>query len=296
MVRRKGEGEDESAAERLGVDSSVSFQVASVTPQNALPTFARLYGSEEANFAEMVSQMTAAWLVRDEIGEPLGALGLRPSPAYGAEVMGGVFPSSAQHQAAVTLLRAALNAQPQLYAYAEADFFSAEALDAAGLRPFSAYTRMSGPVFTLMPDVPDGFRIVAFSDVASLEDRLTAQQTYSDRIGHTQVRVQDVEPGAGGCDDTVSRLGYDASGVPAGICRAWLEGEHVSFSTPGVRPDARGTGLRRALILAVCGAARAVGATRLTLQAWGDMHRERADDLALGLHLDEEHPIYVSAL
>ena len=264
-------------------------------PQNALPTFARLYGSDESDFAEMVSQMTAAWLVWDG-EEALGALGLRPSPSYGAEVMGGAFPGSAQHEAAVRLLQAALGAQPQLYAYAEADFLPAEALQAAGLHAFNAYTHMSGPLPTLSPDVPDSFSIVALSEVASLDDRMAAQHTYADRIGHTYVRVQDVAPGAGGCDDTLSRLAYDASGVPAGICRAWLDSERVSFSTPGVRPDARGTGLRRALILSICAAAQLAGATQLTLQAWGDAPEEKAEDLALGLELEEEHPIYVSAL
>ncbi|WP_420594719.1 hypothetical protein [Deinococcus sp.] len=272
----------------------MSSRIFAVTPQDALPTFARLYSCTEPDFAGMVDQMTAAWLVRDKAGEVLGALGLRPSPSHGAEVMGGAFPGSAQQQAAIMLLQAALDAQPQLYAYAEADFLLAAALQAAGLRVFSAYTRMSGPLPTQSANVPDGFSIVALSKVTRLDDRMAAQLTYADRIGHTLFTAKDVASGAGGCDDTLSRLAYDASRLPAGICRAWLEGEQVSFSTPGVRLGVRETGLRQALILSVCEAARAAGATQLTLQAWGDTPEERADDLALGLDIEKEHPIYVS--
>ena len=283
-------------SDSLTVEFSMTMQITSVTPQDALPTFARLYGSEEQDFAEMVSQMTAAWLVRDETYGVLGALGLRPSPSYGAEVMGGAFPGSGQQEAAVSLLQAALSVQPQLYAYAEANFLPAEALEAAGLHVFSAYTRMSGPLPTLPPDVPDGFKIIPLSEVTNTDDRMAAQHTYADRIGHTLFTAKDVAPGAGGCDDTLSRLAYDASRLPAGICRAWLDGERLAFSTPGVRLGVRDTKLRRALLLSVCGAARAAGATQLTLQAWGDTPEEQADDLALGLRLDERTDIYVSAL
>lgn len=243
----------------------------------------------------MTAQMTLAWLVRDQAGETLGAAGLRPSPAHGAaEIVGGAFPGPAQAQAALLLIQTALSVQPQLYAYAGASLLPAETLGAAGLRPFSAYTRMSGPLPTALPAVPDGFRLALLSEVKSLDDRLAAQHTYADRIGHTHVRAEDIEPGAGGCDDALSRLAYDASGAPVGICRAWLEGEQVSFSTPGVRHDVRHTALRQALLLSVCQAAQAAGATRLTIQAWGDTAEERAEDLALGLQLDELETIYVS--
>ena len=106
-------------------------------------------------------------------------------------------------------------------------------------------------------------------------------------------------PDAFGTDDTLGRLAYDAAGVPAGICRASLEGDQLYLGTPGVRPDARDSdardsGLRRALLLSVCGAARAVGATQLTLDAWGDTPQERAEDEALGLQTDEFTPIYAA--
>ncbi|WP_407568732.1 hypothetical protein [Deinococcus altitudinis] len=237
--------------------------------------------------------MTAAWTLQTG-QEVLGAAGLRPSPAHGAEVLGGAFTGPAQHAAALALLAAALADHPRLYAYAEPHLLPAGSLEAAGLRKVGAYTRMSGPLPSLPVDVPEGFRIVPLSGVASLPDRLAAQQTYSDMIGHTFVPPEFVLPGVGGCDDTLSRLAHDSAGVPAGICRVWLEGGKLSLTTPGVRSDVRHTGLRRALLLSVCEAARSAGAARIELEAWGDTEDDRAEDQALGLEIEAFTPIYAS--
>lgn len=265
----------------------------SVPPRAALPVLARLYGCSEQDFAETATQMTAAWLVQSNGGEALGALGLRPSPAHGAEVMGGTFPGTQQHQAALALLRAALAAWPQLYAYAGVQL-PAETLAAAGLHPVGAYTRMIGPIPAALPGVPDGFVIVPLSEVSDPEVRLAAQRTYSDRIGHTHVPDEARQPGFGGSDDALGRLAYDASGAPVGLCRVWLEGEEAALGTPGVHPGVRGTGLRQALLLSACGAAQKAGATRLTLEAWGDTTAERAEDEALSLVVEEMTAIYSS--
>ncbi len=261
----------------------------------ALPTFARLYGCSEADFAATADQMTAAWILYDEGQEVLGAVGFRPSPAHGAEVVGGAFPGPAQHAAALALLAAALAAQPQLYAYAEAHLLPAEALEAAGLRPVSAYTRMCGPLPTALPAAPDGFRIVPLSEVDSVQDRLAAQETYSDMIGHTHVPDEASQPDFGGSDDTLGRVAYDAAGAPAGICRVWLDGNLAKIGSPGVRPDARATTLRRALLLSACDAARAAGAARVEIDAWGDTKTQRVEDQALGLVVEEWTPIYSSS-
>ncbi|CAM3927615.1 hypothetical protein [Deinococcus frigens] len=61
-----------------------------------------------------------------------------------------------------------------------------------------------------------------------------------------------------------------------------------------MRPDLRHTGLRRALLLSVCQAARAAGAVHMQLDAWGDTDAERAEDEALGLSVKIETPIYSS--
>ena len=147
-----------------------------VQPSAILPTFALLYGCSEQDFAATADQMTAAWVPYDERQEALGATGLRPSPAHGAEVMGGAFPGPVQHAAALALLGAVLAAQPQLYAYAETHLLPVEVLEAAKLRRVSACTRMSGPLPAALPTVPERFRIVPLSDVESLQDRLAAQQ------------------------------------------------------------------------------------------------------------------------
>ncbi|WP_424949774.1 hypothetical protein [Deinococcus sp.] len=236
--------------------------------------------------------MSAPWTLHGGHQQVLGAIGLRLSPAHGAEVMGGAFAGPAQHEAAVALLTAVLVAQPWLYAYAEAHLLPVEALEAAGLRQVSAYTRMSGPLPADLPSVPEGFRIVPLSEVESLPDRLAAQQTYSDMIGHTIVPPEFVLPGAGGCDEGLSRLAYDPSGAAVGICRVWRDGVEVACTTPGVRPALRASGLRRALLLSVCAAARAAGAARLKLEAWGDSEEQRAEDMALGLSVEVVTPIY----
>lgn len=261
----------------------------------ALPTFARLYGCGEQDFAATADQMTAAWVLHDEHQEALGAIGLRPSPAHGAEVMDGAFPGPAQHVAALALLGAVLAAQPQLYAYAETHLLPTEVLEAAGLRRVSAYTRMSGPLPAALPTVPEGFCIVPLSDVESLQDRLAAQQTYSDLIGHTPVTDEALQSNVGGSDDALGRMAYNAAGVPAGICRVWLQGDLAKIGSPGVRSDARATMLRRALLLSACEAAQAAGATHIEIDAWGDTDTERTGDQELGLTIDELTPIYSSS-
>lgn len=272
----------------------MTLPAAQTDPSEVVPVLAHLYGGNEQDFAQMLPQLKAAWVVRDSTGKTAGAVGLRPSPAHGMEVMGGAFPGPEQDAAALALMMAAQAVHPHLYAYAEAHLLPAAALEAAGLRRVSAYTRMTGPVPTPMTPVLDGFRIVPLSEVHGPQDRLTAQRMYSDRIGHTHVPDEAGQPGFGDSDETLGRLAHDGSGVPAGLCRAWLAGDTLSLLTPGVRPDLRDTGLRRALLLRVCQAARAAGATRLELDAWGDTEAERAEDEALGLSVQTQTPIYSS--
>jgi len=272
----------------------VPFHLLSVSPRAALPVFARLYGCSEQDFAQTTAQLTAAWIVQDHGREALGALGLRPSPAHGAEVMGGAFSGPAQQEASLALIRRAVETQPHLYAYAEEHLLPAETLCAAGLHPVSAYTRMTGPLPAGTPAVPDGFQLVSLAEVGDPGDLVAGQQTYSDHIGHTHVLPGAGQPGFGGSDDTLGRLAYDARGVPAGLCRASLRGQEVTLGTPGVRPDARGTGLREALLLSVFAAARTAGATHLSLEAWGDTEEERIWDEALGLLTRDFTPIYAA--
>ncbi|WP_407539868.1 hypothetical protein Q0M94_00250 [Deinococcus radiomollis] len=260
----------------------------------ALPTLARLYGCAEQDLGDLANELSQVWVVQGSSHATLGALGLRPSPAHGAELVGGAFPGPAQQEAATTLVRAALGMQPQLYAYAEAHLLPASSLEAAGLVVVAAYLRMSGPLPMLAPEVPDGYSILALSEVADMTLRLAAQQTYSDRIGHTHVTPASAEPNAGGSDDALSRIAFNAVGEAVGICRATFSGEQVSFGTPGVRPGARGTSLRRALTLAVCQAARVAGATWVVAEGWGDTEDEQAEDRALGLEIEVLTPIYSS--
>lgn len=263
-------------------------------PAHLIPTLGLLYGTPPGAMNELVASLTCAWTVRDTAGKVVGALGSRSATPAGTELVGGALPGEHQAEVARLLLRAALDHAP-VYAYAEAERLPAEALSAAGFREVSAYLRLSGLVPDERPVVPEGFRIVPLSEVTSLADRWAAQESYADQLGHTPTSEKAIMPNAGGSLDALGRLAYDPDGRPAGVCRATLDGEQASLGTPGVRTDLRGSGLRRALLLSVCQAVRAAGATRLSLEAWGDAPRDTDADLALGLSLDERTPIYLSS-
>lgn len=266
------------------------LRLTQVTPVEVLPTFGKLYGCEPEQFHALTDQFDAAWTVSGDSGI-LGALVLRRTPAHGAELMGGAFPSPQQMAAATALVQAALAVQPQLYAYAEDGFFPAAALAQVGLRPVNAYVRLVGQLPLGSPEIPDGFRVIPISQ-ASGEHRLAAQQTYSDRLGHTLVPPEVAAENFAGTDDALGRIAYDAHGLPAGICRAARTEEQVFLETPGVRADLRGTNLRQALLFAVCEAAHKAGATHLTLEGRGDTEQERQQDEQLGLVVESITPIY----
>ncbi|CAM3917439.1 hypothetical protein [Deinococcus frigens] len=157
----------------------MTWRAVQVDRDEISPVFARLYGSDEQDFAMVLFQLTATWLVQDGGGQIAGAIGLRLSPTYRVEIMGGAFPGPDQNETALTLLLAALATQPHVYAYAKSHLLPAEVLEAAGLHRIGAYTRMIGPVSPLVPAVPNGFRAVPLSEVRSPQDRLAAQRTYS---------------------------------------------------------------------------------------------------------------------
>ena len=263
----------------------------SVSPLDALSTFAHLYGSTELEMLPTTEQMTAAWIVGEPDAAPLGALGLRSTPAHGSEVMGGALPGPEQQGAALALLQAALGTEPRLYAYAEEHLWPLAALQAAGLRPVGAYARLSGPVPGGEVLVPEGFRLVPISE-ASAADILAAQRAYEHRIGHTHVTPEAAELITERNDLALSRLAYDASGEAVGLCWAQLYGGLAAVDSPAVCPDLSGSGLREALLRSVCAAVAQAGAVHLTLESWGDTERERAHDLSLGLEVEELNVMY----
>lgn len=188
-----------------------------VQPSVSLPVLARLYGCGEQDLADLAGQLTAAWFLEDQDGTTLGLVGLRPSPAHGAELVGGAFPGPMQDAVARALIQTALAAQPRVYAYAEAHLWPVHSLEVVGLIEVAAYTRMVGLVPDLQPVVPEGFSVVPLSEVGDPSLRRAAQQTYSDRIGHTVVPPQAAQPDFGGSDDTLSRMAFGAAGEPVGI-------------------------------------------------------------------------------
>ena len=96
----------------------------------------------------------------------------------------------------------------------------------------------------------------------------------------------------GGSDDTLGCIALDQNEQAVGVCRVWHTGDEISLTTPAVRPEARGRGLREAMFAWVCQTARERGVRAVVLEAWGDSEEDRAGDERLGLTVNVVTPIY----
>lgn len=266
-------------------------------PSALLPAFAGLYGVPEADLDWLTGSLSAAWAVLNAAGEVLGAAGVRPSPAHGHELMGGALPGEQAGEVGTALAGAAQEAVGQVYAFADGAMFSAATLTAAGWREVGAYRLLAGPTPQVAPGDPGfplGFQLLPLSAVPDLSTRLAALATYEDRVGHHRVTAQAAEDGAGGYDPELSLIALDAQGEGVGLCRAAPEEGYVRIDAPGVRFDLRSSGLRRALLLGVCRLASERGFEHVSVEGWGDTPDELAADLALGLEVQIENPIYAA--
>lgn len=263
-------------------------------PLELLPLFAALYGAPQDDFRPVAAGLTGAWAARNEAGKLVGAVGLRPSPHHGAELMGGAVPGPEQQEAATALARTAQQAVGRTYAFAEPHLFPVGALEAAGYGGAGFYRLLSGPMPTGSAQTPDGLRLLPLPDVPDLSTRVAGLATYQDRIGHHTPTPEHAEDGAGGSDPALSLIALDADGRAAGLCVAGVSGDQAHIGSPGVRPDLRATGLRRTLLLGVCVLVRERGLERVRVESWGDTLEELADDLALGLEVEEETAIYAA--
>lgn len=269
-----------------------SLRIVSASPAELLPAFAALYGAPAEELGWLTDSLTHAWAALDEGDVVLGALGVRPSPAHGGELMGGALPGEWEVEVGAALAQAAREEVGPVYAFADGGMLRAEALAAAGLREVAAYRMLAGLTPIAQAEAPAGIRLLALSDVPDLALRLDALATYEDRIGHHAVSPAAAEDGAGGYDPTLSLLALDEHGQAAGICRAGPEEGYARIDAPGVRPDLRHTALRQALLLGVCALARERGFGDISLESWGDTPEELAADLGLGLEIQLENPIY----
>ncbi|WP_243398137.1 hypothetical protein [Deinococcus koreensis] len=269
-----------------------------VPPVGLLPALAQLYGAPETELAWMAEVCTSGFLAWAEDlpagGEVLGAVGTRPSPHHGAELVGGAFPGPAQVVAALSLAQAAREEVGRVYAFADGTLFPPAELLAAGFREVGAYRRLAGRVPYRHHDLPGGVQLRPLADVPDQEVRLQALRTYEDRIGHHAVNPQAALDGAGGFDSHLSLIALDSQGRGVGICRVALEGGEGRLDSPGVHPDWRHTALRGALLGGVNARLRHQGVTRLSVDSWGDTPAELAHDLKLGLHVTDETPILAS--
>lgn len=272
----------------------MSITVSLARPTDLPPVLAALYGAPEEAVAWMADVLTGAWVAHGGEGEVVGAAGLRPSPAHGAELVGGALFGPGHLEAATALAREARQAAGRVYAFADGGLFSAQALETAGYREVAAYRLLAGPTPTASPPGVEGLRLLPLAEVTDPALRLDALATYEDRIGHHAVTPAAAAEGAGGFDPHLSLIALDAWGQAAGICRAAPEEGYARIDAPGVRPDLRGSGLRSALLLGVCARVRARGLEHVSVEGWGDTPGELAHDLALGLGVEIENPIYAA--
>ena len=272
------------------------LRVVSAPAAELLPAFAALYGLSEGDMEWLTGSLTHAWAVLDGGGGVRGAAGVRPSPAHGLELMGGALAGTPEEETAVqtALAQAAHRDAGRVYAFADGSLFSAGALAQAGFQEVGAYRLLAGPTPQDPPPPLEGFTLRPLAEVPDLATRLDALATYEDRIGHHAVSPAAAEDGAGGYDPALSLLALDTRGRAVGICRAAAEEGYVRIDAPGVRADLRHTALRRALLLGVCAGVRARGVGDISLESWGDTPAELAADLALGLEIQFENPIYAA--
>lgn len=273
-----------------------SLRVVPAPPAELLPVFAALYGAEPQDMTWLADTLRAAWAVLDEHGEVRGAAGVRPSPAHGLELMGGALAATPEEEEAVqtALAGAAHRDAGQVYAFADGHLFTAGALARAGFQEVGAYRLLAGPTPQETAPASGGLTLRPLAEVPDLALRLDALATYEDRIGHHAVSPAAAEDGAGGYDSALSLIALDEQGRACGICRAAAEEGYVRIDAPGVRPDLRHTSLRQALLLGVCAQARERGFGDISLESWGDTPAELAADLALGLEIQFENPIYAA--
>jgi hypothetical protein len=268
--------------------------VSPALPADLPPVFAALYGAPAEAVAWMADELEGAWVARNAAGDVVGAVGLRPSPAHGAELVGGALPGSHHVETGAALARVARETAGRAYAFADGSLFTAGALEAAGYREVAAYRLLAGETPTRAADVPAGLRLLPLADVPEIATRLDALTAYQDRIGHHAVIPAAAADGAGGFDPHLSLIALDARGRAAGLCRAAPEQGYARIDAPGVRADLRHTNLRTALLLGVCALARARGLGHVSVESWGDTPEELAQDLALGLGVEIENPIYAA--
>jgi hypothetical protein len=271
----------------------MTAEVMEAAPAALVPVFAALYGAPEDEVAWMADACTAGWLARNAVpaGEVWGAVGLRPSPQHGAELVGGAVAGSQQAAVAVALARSAHAAAGRVYVFAEGFLFPPEALLADGFREVGAYRRLSGRVPYRPVEGPPGARLVPLAQVPEVDTRLQALRTYEDRVGHHAVVPEAAVDGAGGFDPDLSVIALDDRGRGVGICRAAVEDGVARLDSPGVAAEWRASPLRAALLSAVFGRLRPAGVTQLGMDSWGDTPEELAHDLQLGLGVVGETPI-----
>ncbi|GHF48657.1 GNAT superfamily N-acetyltransferase [Deinococcus metalli] len=271
--------------------SDALLAVTRVAPDALLPAFAALYGAPEEDMAWMVSACTAGWVAVDREDTLRAAVGARPSPQHGAELLGGAFPGEAGVPAALAVARAAHADVGAVYVFADGTLFPPAELVAAGFREVGSYRRLEGRVPYRHVSPPDDVTLRVLADVPDVAVRLEALGTHEDRVGHHAVQPSAALDGAGGFDSHLSAIAFDREGRGIGICRVAVEGGVGRMDSPGVHPRWRHTALRSALLNAVNARLRHQGVTRVSVDSWGDTPAELAHDLALGLSVVDETPI-----
>ena len=224
----------------------------------------------------------------------VGAVVLRPMPMGHCELFGGVPAHPERHDISLALLRGARVAAPDavLATFASDLYWEVSALEPLGFKTVAQYQRLQATAPHLEEvALPAGFTVSSYAETPDLEGLVAGLRCYEDMWGHHRVDPTQVAVVLSNYDPALIWLARDAVGGIAGVCRATLDDGKAWIDAPGVRSDARGSNLHRALIGQALHALSARDAKTFTLESWGESASNSADYLELGFTVLESEAI-----
>ena len=119
-----------------------------------------------------------AWALLEPDGTWRGVAGLRPTPARGAELIGGVHATLDWTDDTAALVRAAHAEAGTVHVFADPDLWSLPGLERAGGLPVAEYHREVGWPPTDAPTWPEGFTCRTLEQHVNHADLLAGLRTY----------------------------------------------------------------------------------------------------------------------
>lgn len=239
--------------------------------ENVIRTLAARPGSHSARDAVVVEDPDGKVIGWADVYLPPGArqadLLLAADLAVGREVRDALF------DAAITRARAA-GATTMLTYTKPVDLATVEFLNARGAQPVAGYVRLRAELAYLRPapPLPTGWRLEPCSGQSGAELALAAAKAaWGDLHGHKPATPESVAMAleAFGPDGHLTLV--DANGRAVGVVRSLLSEPGEGYvDAPGLAPDLRSRDSYAALLGAAVSRLISLGATRATLESWGD--------------------------